>query len=211
MQTFQQIQFQIGSWSAKNFGCQETPYLRVRRAGNIERGRPRAKGDVSGLPLGDPVVVELGALAPLMGMVEELGELAEANAARDRDDAVGDIAVYLCDYLCREGLAWPERFTIPDADQYIPPLAGLMLHIGKLFRCHLKRHQRIRGMENDEAFHAARMDAIRGIVWHLEDVSRNADRGTNLLVILNATWNGIVSKRDWRADAAGGGGHSHEG
>ena len=84
------------------------------------------------------------------------------------------------------------------------------MHTGRLFRCHLKRHQRIRGMEDDQKFHACRMEAIRGIVWHLQEVARDQERGTNLLLLLNATWNGIVKKRDWRADAVAGGGHSHE-
>lgn len=61
----------------------------------------------------------LGSLAPLLGIGEELGELQHVVLKRhqgirgyelderyweDRDDAIADILIYLCDFACREGV-----------------------------------------------------------------------------------------------------------
>src|SRR5690349_11211377 len=62
---------------------------------------------------------ELGSVAPLLGIVEEAGELShcvlkrhegirgyddDAKYTTDRDDALADILVYLCDFAGREGV-----------------------------------------------------------------------------------------------------------
>ena len=87
-----EIQNEISRWSEKNFGSQESKAY--------------------------PNLV-LGSLAPLLGVVEEVGELCHATLKyhqgirgydnleyyrNERDDAVGDIMVYLCDYASREGI-----------------------------------------------------------------------------------------------------------
>jgi len=86
-----QIQDEVGEWSHDNFGEQQSC--------------------ITGQ--------ELGSLAPLMGLAEEVGELFHATlkahqGIRDfrnpahyqakRNDAIGDILVYLCDYASREGI-----------------------------------------------------------------------------------------------------------
>lgn len=211
MQSFQQIQTQIGRWSFENFGFQETPYLEVRMAGTIRPDVPRAKGDYSTPNRVVPaLVVALHGLAPLLGIGEEVGELHAAGATyTDRKDAVGDIAVYLCDYCNREGIVLPNRPELAEADKQAPT-DGIVANYGRLLHCHLKRYQRIRGMHNPITFDEARIAAVRGLVWHLEAYCK-AIYDTNLLTILNEVWNGIVKKRDWKDDATAGGGHSHEG
>lgn len=89
MQTLQQIQTAVGEWSEKNFGGQETPFIAVHEGG------PK-KGTAM-----------LGSLAPLMGVAEELGELAGARNDHDRRDALGDILIYFCDYGAREKFVLP--------------------------------------------------------------------------------------------------------
>lgn len=211
MQTFEKIQFQVGAWSLKNFNGQETPYLNVRFAGEV-RDCARNKGDAPG-PAWDALhsealVVSLGGLAPLMGLVEEVGELCGAKSRTDAQDALGDIAIYLCDYLCRENIQWPTRIELPVEQQYTAaPVTGIVVCLGALHHCHLKRFQRIRGMHDLKAFEAKRMEALHGLVWHMELVAENAN--DDLLTLLNHTWNTIVNKRDWKKDAGGGGGHTH--
>jgi hypothetical protein len=224
MQTYEQIQFQVGAWSIKNFGNQETPYLQSLGAGTISPDQPRREGDK---PIVDARyrglrVVALGSLAPLMGLVEEVGELARAvemvpaphersvenERKREMEDALGDIAIYLCDYCCRENIMIPIRADLSRGDRYFNRVMGIVAYLGQLYHCHLKRHQRIRGMHVLTQFQAARMEALRGFVWHLEVCAMDHIKN-DLLTILNGTWNKIVKKRDWHKDAAEGGGHKH--
>jgi NTP pyrophosphatase (non-canonical NTP hydrolase) len=89
--SLQEIQVEIGIWSRVNFGDQTSK--------------------VTGQ--------SLGPLAPLLGVVEELGELCHAVLkhhqgirkfsddmvySRERDDAIADVLIYLCDFACREGV-----------------------------------------------------------------------------------------------------------
>jgi len=215
MQSFEQIQSQIGAWSLENFGHQETPYLEVMGAGTISGKEPRKPGDKPDFTehwAPGPLVVQLNELAPLMGLAEEVGELATALEECDGkaiDDALGDITIYLCDYCCRSGVTVPvegRRRNRPDQDD---PMRGVSAALGRLFRAHLKRHQRIRGFHDVAVFREEEDRALRHLVWHLNAFA-DQNTHTNLLTILNTTWNNIVKKRDWRKDAAKGGDHSHK-
>jgi len=213
MQTYQAIQAQIGAWSRENFGDQETPYLAIKSAGTIRTGKPRAKSDVPGNRCPENVaVVCLDGIAPLMGIMEEVGELvvAESGGSKtDMRDAVGDIAIYLCDYLAREGVEWPAIGGPPD-QAFVDARDGMVAHLGQIYRGHLKRFQRIRDFENDAVFEACREDMVYGFAYHLAAYTK-AQLEVGLLEVLNETWNNIVKKRDWRDDAVGGGGHTHTG
>ena len=89
--SLREIQREIGEWSRRNFGDQVS----------------KSTGQV------------LGSLSPLLGIQEELGELChvvlkrhqgirgyddDAKYQAERDDAMADIMVYLCDYASREGV-----------------------------------------------------------------------------------------------------------
>lgn len=89
--SLREIQQEIGEWSRRNFGDQVS----------------KSTGQV------------LGSLSPLLGVQEELGELChvvlkrhqgirgyddDAKYQAERDDAMADIMVYLCDYASREGV-----------------------------------------------------------------------------------------------------------
>jgi len=89
--SLKEIQKEVASWSETNFGQQVS--------------------QVTGFPL--------GSLAPLLGIMEELGELCHcvlkhhqgirgyddpSKYEPERDDALADILVYLCDFASREGV-----------------------------------------------------------------------------------------------------------
>lgn len=91
MKTLSEIQSEIGEWSRRNFGEQKSKATEQY----------------------------LGSLAPLMGVAEEVGELMHVVLKRhqgirgydddgkfiaERNDAIADILVYLCDFACREGV-----------------------------------------------------------------------------------------------------------
>lgn len=213
MQAYQQIQFQIGAWATANFGNNETPYLEILEAGSIVADKPRKPDDKPDKNARhNNMVVELGSLAPLMGLVEELGGFMAAFLTEDKkgiEDALGDIAVCVCDYCCHESILFPTKVTLTKKERYATPVGGAMVYLGTLYRCHLKRHQRIRNMHNKRTFEKERAAALHGFVWHLEAMAKEYTK-TPLLTILNKTWNNIVKKRDRRADATAGGHHTHE-
>lgn len=89
--SLREIQTEIGKWSKKNFG------------NNISKATGQA----------------LFSTNALLGIIEETGELAHCVLKRhqgirgydddlkyttERDDAIADILVYLCDFSCREGV-----------------------------------------------------------------------------------------------------------
>ncbi len=91
--TLQQIQDEIREWADRNF----------------KDNQSKAPGVTYGTPL--------GSIAPLLGIVEEVGELSHCVLKRhqgirgydendkyftERDDALADIMVYLCDFAGRE-------------------------------------------------------------------------------------------------------------
>lgn len=99
MTRLSQIQQEVFSWSVLNFGYQES-----KRSG-----------------------AQLGSLAPLLGVCEEVGELCHAQLKShqgirgfdDHDkrreatqDAVGDILIYLMDFCSREGLDIDECLSV---------------------------------------------------------------------------------------------------
>ena len=205
MQTYSQIQVQVGAWSLKNFGAQFTPYLEAHLARNETTDIPLDEVKAVVSPFHETgMLVALGSLAPLMGLVEELGELAEAEIASDKEgirDSCADMAIYMCDYLCRENLTWPT--TPAPRELATHGKESLQAALGKLYRAHLKRHQRIRGMHNPGLFHEARSTSIMLFVWHLKAYAREV-AGEDLLILLNEVWNKIVSKRDWNQNAKEG-------
>lgn len=208
MQSFREIQKQVYAWSVMNFGLQCTPYLGSFHAGNIYKGRPRTKHDEPDEIVPVRTVAALGSLAPLLGVYEEVGELFEAATKKDTEDAIGDIIIYLCDYCAREVTHIPTYTALNMVDTY-EPRTGLIVYAGKLAHCTLKHHQRIRGMEDTAAYAQLRDKNLVAFVWHLCEFTKQELPNTTILQIANRTWNNIVSKRDWGADANKGGGHDH--
>lgn len=95
LKSLEQLQKEVGDWSLANFGNQTSM--------------------VTGTPL--------GSLAPLLGATEELGELChcvlkhhqgirgfgdDTKYQEARDDAIGDLGIYLLDFCAREGVSLAE-------------------------------------------------------------------------------------------------------
>jgi len=131
----------------------------------------------------------LGCLVPLLGVVEEFGEFYAAEAIDDSEDALGDMAIFLVDYCYRSGVDLSDM-----------PLSGiqrvehdsLASAVGHLTHCQVKRMQRIRGMEDLDAFHKARYAAVGAVINKLNFVSR-----TSIFEQACKVWSNVVSKRKW--------------
>lgn len=90
-----QLQYEIGLWANRNFGM------------NISK-------DMRSASYNSP----LDTLCPLMGMIEELGELSRVvnrrhqgrgyddydKAQHDKEDALADLLIFMCDFACRENI-----------------------------------------------------------------------------------------------------------
>lgn len=150
---------------------------------------------------------------PLLGVIEELGELSEAGALledlpsddpavaqaqADLVDAVGDIAIYICD-VCNKRLwsfeeLWNERVALYEAvpAKYKRTCSATQ---GRLAHHQLKGDQNIRGGTEHQA---AELRKLLGVVlYQLEDgLDDQQLTDVTVLSILADTW-GRVSKRDW--------------
>lgn len=131
----------------------------------------------------------LGCLVPLLGVVEELGEFYDAETTEDRDDALGDMAIFLVDYCYRSGVDLSE---MPLSGMQRTENDSLVAAVGHLSHCQVKRMQRIRGMEDLDAFHKARYAAVGAVIKELDFLSR-----TGIFEKACRVWSGVVSKRKW--------------
>jgi len=130
----------------------------------------------------------LGCLVPLMGLVEEYGEFFVAETIADEDDAIGDMCIFLMDYCYRSGVSLSDM-----------PLEGrershwdcLAAAIGSLFHCQVKRVQRIRGMDDQQAFCNARLRSVGAILHELNLLS------PKVFKLACDVWSEVVSKRKW--------------
>lgn len=131
---------------------------------------------------------------PLLGLVEEAGELAEADSERDLNgisDALSDIMIFALDYCSAMGWdagdIWLSTAKVPNAG-----FIGMLKTLGKLAHAHLKDAQGIRVTEDHKA-------AGRKALGELFACLRAKD--ANLVERTLQTWQ-KVKKRDWKADPA---------
>ena len=197
---FKELQGAIGEWSRENFGDQTS------------------KTETRFIPF--PLV--LGSLAPLLGIVEEAGELKDACSRAEALDAIADIGIYLCDYAQREGFVLPnciagtrsdDSGTIepPPSEELLSVFRGqwkLQSIIGKLARVTLKHHQGIRGYDDFDKYREDRDSVVFHLLQYLDcltwDLSKKTGEAITFLDILGQTWTTIVKKRNWTEDPAGG-------
>lgn len=163
--TLQEIAVEVGEWSRRNFGIQES----------------KLTGEV------------LGSIAPLLGMMEELGEFGEAftGTHEERQDALGDIGIYLCDFAQRDGATLLDNG--PTSPIYRMSIA---IPLGKLAHCVLKRHQGIRGFDDLKKYSEDRDKAIVSLVENLNAMSLTWV-GLSFVQIVEETWQ-RVKLRDWQ-------------
>lgn len=115
-----------------------------------------------------------GALAPLAGIIEEFGELEVAWCSDEAVDAFCDQLVYLADVCYRAGVVldveWNSEYELGMAgDPQIP--------LGQLAHAILKRHQGIRGFDDDNKFRSLVQEGAKGLFYSI-----NRDFNLHLLV-----------------------------
>jgi NTP pyrophosphatase (non-canonical NTP hydrolase) len=143
------------------------------------------------------------AMNPLLGLAEEIGELAEATAMGNFDkitDSIGDIMVYMADYCSRR-----DGFNLASmtSNRTVLPyrsfdITGIVIEQGKLFRAVLKAQQGIRGLSDE---HTTREKlALIAIIVHVRDYQQSV----SFEEVVELTW-GKVKQRDWQKDKKTGG------
>lgn len=139
----------------------------------------------------------------VLGMTEELGELAEAiqaNSPDDVEDAIGDIVVYTAVY-CASQERSIVSFSVPAiGGPKVPTLVReYMLEctafMGKIAHGRLKTEQGIRG--TPDKHWAATESAINGLLCRLSFICNEFD--LTLPQVVAKTW-GKVRRRDWQLD-----------
>lgn len=186
MKTMRELTVSISSWAQANFG--NTPVQNLKITDNT---------------------VEWNWFAPLLGMGEEIGELAKQVKNNGNEwidlhetvDAIADIGIYFCDYLGRRCVKYDftKRYT-PVPKQFVPMLATAY---GDILHCELKHAQKIRGMGEVPAFLAAHEQACGKFY---ESLCMGCERivGMELEDVINDVFTRTVSKRDWKKNKATG-------
>lgn len=135
---------------------------------------------------------------PCMGLAEELGELCTALRLGDQEaqqDAIGDTAIFLCDFLTAFGInvgdCWEAKYD-GEGEKDWPELVGLICH-----HC-LKLKQGIRGTCKQHLVSITAYSAE--LLWTLIEEAGGEEKFEQLL---KGTWD-MVKQRDWakaRAEA----------
>ncbi len=176
----------IGEWSQKNFGNQA----------------------------GDGLL--LGRIAPVLGIVEEVGELLEGTDTgnlQDIRDAIADTGIYLLDYISRSAQNYvelnglldtfledmtEENATSSDDDN----LDTLVRALGHLCHVELKRVQGIRGYSEDDKYSQERLIAVRSIVYWFRRLCKRM--GINWIAEISRTYKDVIQYRNWRTSSLDG-------
>lgn len=175
------IREQVSAWGRENFGE------------NISKVDPAMK---------------LESLAPLIGIFEEIGESAQASTRDEVKDALADVTIYLCDYVTREGETFKSICDTVSVQQVIYDYMlrsangtrALLVGQGCLAHATLKRHQGIRNFGDDKVYRKKRNEGV--LLALLGLLMLSIDEQSDLLRIVTDTWEKVVAKRNWKANAA---------
>lgn len=176
MSKLQAIQTEVGEWSEENFGSEQPPTY------------------------------------PLGGAGEEMGELMHSVLKRlqgirlDDDDvgveaeidAVGDIGVYLLDYLYREGIEFEIDGTIEEAaDENVSTLEGSdMMVLGILFQ----EYGNLWGLQEREMGDGHKLLSVVTIFVILDLLCRRRDGIQGFTECVEIAWYDEVVDREWDSD-----------
>jgi hypothetical protein len=133
---------------------------------------------------------------PVLGVIEEVGELGDATAAGDKAeviDAIGDIVVYMADLCFRWG--WSLEELVANASNLTAPRMSLLSIAGKLAHCTLKTEQNIRG--GAEVKEPQMRQVLSQLLHHCTEAA--FVQRTTLRYAVSKTW-AKVSQRDWVKD-----------
>lgn len=136
-----------------------------------------------------------------LGIGEECGELADAETPEDAIDAVGDVAIYVCQVATRNRLAMRWILDAPSSRiRHRDPWRNLVSALGRVNHLVLKRSQRIReGLLPVEEYRELLADALACAIRATE---RAVGRRAEDSFIATAS---RVLARDWNTDPARGG------
>lgn len=130
---------------------------------------------------------------PLFGIIEEVGELAEAQRPEQFDDAVGDVILYLSDYATTRDWAmsslWAHR--IPCEHTGLESGAKFLILLGRLAQAQIKEERGIRGSAQQWREKAKEASAM--LLWELAELVGDE---AEVERIASETWS-RVSQRDW--------------
>lgn len=126
---------------------------------------------------------------PLLGMIEELGELSTADPA-DAIDAIGDTIIYLSDYCTRRGLSLYDVVQQAVTVKW-PSYRSLIGHLGTLCHAYVKIEQ---GIRSNEKLQEQEVQALSDIVGWLKGL---VDDDLSFLLAVEGTWS-QVKNRDWK-------------
>ncbi len=138
---------------------------------------------------------------PLIGIVEEIGELFEAFDEQDKDgaqDACGDIMVFLAYYCGMNGLQLMQcvsKHQAPSSWRAMSAtsvLEQLPKTLGHLAHAHLKMSQ---GIRNNEDHNNTKMNSVGAIVALLKVLMEY--QSDDLTDVVGRIW-GEVKMRDWK-------------
>ena len=142
----------------------------------------------------------LDSVAPLLGVVEEIGELFEAVTEAAMRDALADAAIFFCDFCNREGVdiatLIPHHESMHDPSRFDDPTAWLVVSAGRLAHAVLKHRQGIRAHGATHSHWEARNDAIVRAYLGLCAYSQ-VEFEEALLRVVEPIWQ-EVRKRDWK-------------
>ncbi len=138
--------------------------------------------------------------APILGMVEEIGELSKAFILHDTaemKDAIGDVIIYMADLCNFTNLNLQELWEDGEANiARADVLHSLQMEIGIVAHSHLKTFQKIRLQEGHEA---NMKRALGRILWLLQELSEILDSNADEIAL--TIWQS-VKQRDWQKNRA---------
>lgn len=151
-----ELQERVSDWSYENFGQQLSKYDNV-----LNRH-----------------------LNPLIGLNEEYFELVNSTSVSERNDAIGDIIIYLCDFTARLDI----DLVVKVVEVKQNSLEYAMEQINHIT---LKMHQGIRGYDDvdfarSELLYYCQLLLASLYSFHVDPIQ-----------LAVKTFNNIVSKRDW--------------
>ena len=124
---------------------------------------------------------------PLLGMVEECGELLESTNNEQLEDAIGDVLIFMSHYIALNHLDISYCFIGRP-----PKGQNLIANLGALCHAHLKGEQKIRGTEAE-----SQEKKVYALVEILCDLAHFANGlGKTSQECLESAWK-EVKKRDW--------------
>lgn len=185
-----QLSEEINTWSVKNFS--HNAY------------KPTWTAD-SPAPI-------LSYYASLLGIVEELGELAIASSPEKLIDSFADILIFLLDYTHRSGCLLGNAIRqvpepLPTMNAFREEVKGknpealttvwlcqLDLHVKRLCQTELKRCQGIRGMQKSSDYERTR-NGLAVMIYHYTSLLCFSS-GIHPLTLTSYVWQ-QVRQRDW--------------